>query len=118
MKALINLAQELYKLKQENANLKANNEVLEQRLADNDENVVATMEACCELYEMLLMATPMALDLDEDVKEVKTAMVTVYATLILKGRKRLSQVPVALRPQVEAMLKDLLEIEELPEELK
>lgn len=51
-------------------------------------------------------------------KEVKEIMVAVYATLILKGKKRLSQVPVVIRGQVEEMLKELLEVEELPEELK
>ncbi len=34
-------------------------------------------------------------------------MAVVYATLILKGRKTLDQVPSILRPQVEQILKDL-----------
>lgn len=115
MKALINLGQELFQLKQENEALKANNVALEQRLVDNEDNVVSTMEACCELYEMLLLASPATLN--NEAKEVKSTMVAVYATLILKGKKRLSQVPAALRPQVEVMLKELLDVEELPEEL-
>lgn len=44
-------------------------------------------------------------------------MVAIYCTLILKGRKKLSQVPAAIRPQVEEELKVLLEVEELPQEL-
>ena len=45
-------------------------------------------------------------------------MATVYATLIIKGKKRLSQVPTIIKTDVEEILKDLLEVEELPEELK
>lgn len=45
-------------------------------------------------------------------------MATVYATLIIKGKKRLSQVPAVIKADVEEILKDLLEVEELPEELK
>ena len=45
-------------------------------------------------------------------------MATVYATLILKGKKRLSQVPTVIRSQVEDILKELLEVDELPEEVK
>ena len=34
-------------------------------------------------------------------------MAVVYATLIIKGKKTLSQVPVAIRPQVEEILLDM-----------
>lgn len=44
-------------------------------------------------------------------------MAMVYATLILKGKKHLSDVPAVLRSQVEDILKDVLEVDELPEEL-
>lgn len=44
-------------------------------------------------------------------------MATVYATLIIKGMKKISQVPMVIRPQVEEILKELLEVEELPEDL-
>ena len=44
-------------------------------------------------------------------------MVAIYCTLILKGRKNLSQVPITIRSQVEEELKELLEVDELPEEL-
>ena len=50
-------------------------------------------------------------------KEVMDIMAMVYATLILKGKKRVSNVPVVLRNQVVDILKDVLEVEELPEEL-
>ena len=50
-------------------------------------------------------------------KEVIDIMAMVYATLILKGKKRVSNVPAVLRNQVIDILKDVLEVEELPEEL-
>lgn len=34
-------------------------------------------------------------------------MAVVYATLIIKGKKTIDQVPVLLRTQVEEMLRDL-----------
>ena len=50
-------------------------------------------------------------------KEVISVMAMVYATLILKGKKHVSNVPAVLRNQVVDILKDVLEVEELPEEL-
>ena len=50
-------------------------------------------------------------------KEVMDIMAMVYATLILKGKKHVSNVPMILRDQVVDILKDVLEVEELPEEL-
>ena len=50
-------------------------------------------------------------------KEVISVMAMVYATLILKGKKRVSDVPMVLRNQVVDILKDVLEVEELPEDL-
>lgn len=117
MNNLLNLNRQLYELKQANAELVANNQALEQRLADNEENVLITMESLVEVYEMIMVATPMALDDEEPVQEVNMRMVMVYTTLILKGRKRLSEVPMVLQAKVEAELKALLEVEKLPEEL-
>ena len=39
-------------------------------------------------------------------KEV-TDMAIIYATLIVKGKKTLAQVPAIIKPQVEEILKDL-----------
>ena len=39
-------------------------------------------------------------------KEVEV-MAVVYATLIIKGKKTLEQVPAIIKPQVEEILKDL-----------
>ena len=50
-------------------------------------------------------------------KEVIDIMAMVYATLILKGKKHVSDVPAVLRNKVVDILKDVLEVEELPEEL-
>lgn len=50
-------------------------------------------------------------------KEVMNVMAMVYATLILKGKKQVSNVPAVLRDQVVDILKDVLEVEELPEEI-
>ena len=51
-------------------------------------------------------------------KEVIEIMAMIYATLILKGKKHVSDVPAVIRNQVVDILKDVLEVEELPEELK
>ena len=50
-------------------------------------------------------------------KEVIDIMAMIYATLILKGKKQVSDVPSVIRDQVVDILKDVLEVEELPEEL-
>ena len=44
-------------------------------------------------------------------------MAMVYVTLILKGKKRVSDVPNVIKALVVQTLKDVLEVEELPEEL-
>ena len=51
------------------------------------------------------------------IKEVIDIMAMVYATLILKGKKQVSDVPNVIEAQVIDILKDALEVEELPEEL-
>ena len=127
MNNLIELSRTLYHLKRENQALKIKNEELEESIALNEENVLATMEACVELYEMLIIVDePMALGYaynygdDEEAEvemEVKPIMVTVYCTLILKGKKKVSQVPVVIRGRVIAQLKELLDVETIPEEL-
>ena len=50
-------------------------------------------------------------------KEVIEIRAMIYATLILKGKKHVSDVPAVIRNQVVDILKDVLEVEELPEEL-
>lgn len=40
-------------------------------------------------------------------REEKSIMAVVYATLIIKGKKTINQVPAMLRGQVEEILRDL-----------
>lgn len=70
-----------------------------------DENSTMTMMAMTEVFEMVLMQSPMALNSKN--RKVDTTMVEVYVTLILKGKKTVEQVPTVIRPRVEAMLKEL-----------
>lgn len=44
-------------------------------------------------------------------------MAMVYATLILKGKKYVSDVPNVIKAQVVDILKDVLEVEQLPDDL-
>ena len=44
-------------------------------------------------------------------------MAMVYATLILKGKKHVSDVPNVIKAQVVDILKDVLEVEQLPDDL-
>ena len=44
-------------------------------------------------------------------------MAMVYATLILKGKKHVSDVPNVIKDQVVDILKDVLEVEQLPDDL-
>ena len=125
MNNLLNLNRQLYALKQANAKLEASNQELAQRLAENEESVLITMESLAEVYEMIIGASVMTFSLgeEEDVEPkiqnegIDSRMVMVYVTLILKGRKHLSDVPMVLQAKVEAELKAILEVEELPEEL-
>ena len=121
MNNLLNLNRQLYALKQANAKLEASNQELAQRMADNEESVLVTMESLAEVYEMIIGASVMTFSLGEEEPvemEVNVRMVMVYVTLILKGRKHLSDVPMVLQAKVEAELKVILEVEEIPEELK
>ena len=122
MNNLLNLNRQLYALKQANAKLEASNQELAQRLAENEESVLITMESLAEVYEMIIGASVMTFSLDAEPEvqvqeEVDSRMVMVSVTLILKGRKHLSDVPMVLQAKVEAELKAILEVEELPEEL-
>ena len=121
MNNLLNLNRQLYALKQANTKLEASNQELAQRMAENEESVLITMESLAEVYEMIIGASVMTFSLSEDEEpaemEVNVRMVMVYVTLILKGRKHLSDVPMVLKAKVEAELKAILEVEELPEEL-
>lgn len=91
-------------LKEENANLVIKVSTLEE---DN----LTTMMAVTEVFETVLIMMPMSvmsLDMNESQKTTGgSTMVEVYATLIIKGKKTLEDVPAVIRPQVEQMLRDL-----------
>ena len=101
---LINLSKTLYELKRKNAYIEANNDVLEMRVAENEENLIFTMMACTELYEMLIMFTNVYDYGKDGVVKMANAMVKVYANLVKRGLKTLEEVPENLRAEVEAEL--------------
>lgn len=81
-----------------NNNLKnVNNEQLMQNEIDN-----TTMLAVADVYEMLMPVATMSLT-----KEGGNKMVELYVVLIMRGLKTIEQVPVAIRSQVEEMLKQV-----------
>ena len=104
MNTLVNLAKRLYELQSEANRLKQNNQDLETRLQENEENIVFTMMACTELYEMLLSVTEVNDYGKDGVVKMASAMVKVYVNLIKRGLKTLEDVPEKLRAEVEAEL--------------
>ena len=74
-----------------------------------DEEILINLMASVDLFEMLisLMDTNLTDGLSLTKNKGVSSMVEVYVSLILKGKKTINDVPVVIRPQVEAMLKDL-----------
>ena len=103
---LINLSKTLYELKRKNAYIEANNDILEMRVAENEENLIFTMMACAELYEMLIMFTNVYDYGKDGVVKMASAMVKVYVNLVKRGLKTLEEVPENLRDEVEAELNE------------
>lgn len=103
---LINLSKTLYELKQKNAYIEANNDMLEMRVAENEENLIFTMMACTELYEMLIAFTNVYDYGKDGVVKMASAMVKVYVNLVKRGLKTLEEVPENLRDEVEAELNE------------
>lgn len=102
---LVNLSKILYELKRRNAYIEANNDILEVRIAENEENIVFAMMACTELYEMLLMFS-YEYDYGKDgVAKMASAMVRIYVSLIERGLKTIDEIPDKLRAEVEEELK-------------
>lgn len=104
MNTLVNLAKRLYELQSEANRLKQNSQDLETRLQENEENIVFTMMACTELYEMLIMVTNETDYGKDGVVKMASAMVKVYMNLIKRGLKTLEDVPEKVRAEVEAEL--------------
>ena len=103
--SLANLSKILYELKQRNAYIENNNIKLEEKVAENEENIVFAMMACVELYEMLISFTNVYDYGKDGVAKMASAMVKVYANLVKRGLKTLDEVPENLRVEVEAELK-------------
>ena len=103
--SLGNLSKILYELKRRNAYIEDNNIKLEEKIAENEENIVFAMMACTELYEMLISFTS-EYDYGKDgVAKMASAMVKVYTNLIKRGLKTLDDVPEKLRAEVEEELR-------------
>lgn len=104
MNTLVNLAKRLYELQSEANRLEQNNQDLENRLQENEENIVFAMMACTELYEMLISVAEVNEYGKDGVVKMASAMVKVYVNLIKRGLKTLEDVPERLRAEVEAEL--------------
>lgn len=101
---LINLSKTLYELKQKNAFIEENNRKLEEKITENEENVVFAMIACTELYEMLLDFTSVYDYGKDGVVKMASAMVKIYVNLVKRGLKTIDEVPEKVRAEVEAEL--------------
>lgn len=102
--SLANLSKILYELKRRNAYIEDNNVKLEEKIAENEENIVFAMMACTELYEMLISFTNVYDYGKDGVAKMASAMVKVYVNLIKRGLKTLEDVPEKIRAEVEEEL--------------
>lgn len=102
--SLVNLSKILYELKQRNAYIENNNVKLEEKITENEENIVFAMMACTELYEMLISFTNVYDYGKDGVARMASAMVKVYTNLIKRGLKTLEDVPEKIRAEVEEEL--------------
>ena len=103
--SLVNLSKMLYELKRKNAYIENNNVKLEEKVAENEENIIFAMMACAELYEMLISFTNVYDYGKDGVARMASAMVKVYTNLIKRGLKTLEDVPEKLRAEVEEELR-------------
>ena len=101
---LIQLSKALYQIKQENQRIQQNNLILETKIAENETNLILSMNACVELYEMLLNVVDQYNYGKDTVTKMASAMVKVYVNLVKRGLKTLEEVPERLRAEVEAEL--------------
>ena len=102
--SLANLSKVLYELKQKNAYIENNNVKLEEKISENEENIVFAMMACAELYEMLISFTNVYDYGKDGVARMASAMVKVYTNLVKRGLKTLEDVPEKIRAEVEEEL--------------
>ena len=100
--ALINMTRLLYQLKQKNIELENKSKELQNRMTENEENIIATMLACAELYELLLFSVE-TYDFEggkDTVVKFANGMINIYVTLIKKGLKTIDDIPEKLKQQV------------------
>ena len=102
--SLVNLSKILYELKRKNAYIEDNNVKLEEKITENEENIVFAMMACAELYEMLISFTNVYDYGKDGVARMASAMVKVYMNLVKRGLKTLEDVPEKIRAEVEEEL--------------
>ena len=102
---LINLSRKLYELKCKSESIQANNVELEQRITENEENIVFAMMACTELYEMLVEVATYSEGGEDGIVKMTSAMVKIYVNLVKRGLKTLDEVPEKLRAEVEKEFK-------------
>lgn len=102
---LINLSRKLYEMKCKSESIQANNVELEQRITENEENIVFAMMACTELYEMLVEVATYSENGEDGIVKMTSAMVKIYVNLVKRGLKTLDEVPEKLRAEVEEELK-------------
>lgn len=99
---LININKQLHQLKQKNIEMENKNEELQNRMTENEENIITTMIACTELYEMLLVSVK-TYNFEggkDTVIKFANGMINVYVILIKKGLKTIDDVPERLKSQV------------------
>ena len=101
-----NLSKMLWELKQTERQLNESNSQLQAKVIENEENLVFTMEACTELYEMLLCSAVNYSYESEGVEKMSSAMVNIYVNLVKRGVKTLNDVPNNLREEVEKALNE------------
>ena len=102
--SLVSLSKILYELKRKNAYIENNNIKLEEKITENEENIVFAMMACAELYEMLISFTNVCDYGKDGVDRMASAMVKVYVNLVKRGLKTLDDVPEKIRAEVEEEL--------------
>lgn len=100
----ITLSQKLYKLQCESRNLQWENKTLEEKLQENEENIISAMLVCTELYGLLLIGVETYHYAEGGVVEVSNAMINIYVKLVKRGLKSLDDIPEVIREEVEAAL--------------
>lgn len=88
--------------------LKIENQELKKGQLRQDNEIIDSMLASAELFEMMLSMTTQTVDLGLASINIKSiggnGVIQVYVTLILKGAKTIEDVPVMIREEVQKQL--------------